>query len=299
VREFSKTVNLGFQSAIAASIFTLLVAAPNKCSSDQSTPGAIPESLAEAANDPTAALTQLQFKDSYTPSEYGTDAKPNTLLLRTILAVRPHGPLDLEQIIRPTFQLVTIPEGKGASTRTEFGDTQIFDLFVMPWPYSHESEIRWGLGPYLVLPTASSRSAGQGAWQLGPAFAFRYRPVPSLLLGALIQQATSVAYTSPNRAPVTSLTVQPMITYSLNDGWYIGCNEATWTFNLRHETSTTIPLSVGFGKIWKFENDLALNASLSGEWMIYRQFAPDEEQFTLKFQVTLLLQNWKGDHSKR
>lgn len=280
-------MNSGLKSAIAASIVALLFVVL-KCSADQSTPSTIPESLTEAANDPTAALSQLQLKELYTPSEYGTNAQPNTLLLRAVLAVRPHGPLDLEQIIRPTFQFVTIPVGKGASTRTEVGDTQIFDLFVAPWPHT-QSEIRWGLGPYLVLPTASSRSAGQSAWQLGPAFAFRFRPIPSLLLGALIQQATSFAYTSSDATPVTSVTVQPMITYSLDDGWYVSSNEATWTFNLRHETSTKIPFSAGFGKVWKFANDMALNASLSGEWMFYRQFAPDEEQFTLKFQLTLLL----------
>jgi hypothetical protein len=33
---------------------------------------------------------------------------------------------------------------------------------------------------------------------------------------------------------------------------------------------------------------VAINGSVSGEWMVYRQFAPEAEQFTLKFQMTLL-----------
>ena len=284
-----KLTILGFAIAIL-----LIPATCPPCLADPSTPVIDPESLTEKANDPTATLTQVQVKDFYTPSEYGTNAQPNTLLLRAILAVRPHGPLDLEEIIRPTFQIVTNPLGKGAATRTGFGDTQLFDLFLIPWPGSRETGFRWGVGPYFVFPTASWHSAGDGAWQLGPATAFRYRPAPHLVISALLQQATSFAYTSSNRSPVSSLTVQPMITYELPHGWYVSSSEATWKFNFRRETSTTIPISLGFGKVWKFSDDFALNSSLSGEWMLYRQFAQQEEQFTLKFQVTLLLPNIEG-----
>ena len=80
-----------------------------------------------------------------------------------------------------------------------------------------------------------------------------------------------------------------MITYELRKDWYVSSNEAVWKFNFRHNTSTTIPLSAGIGRIWRFANDAAINTSVSGEWMLYRQFAPQEEQFSLKFQLTMLL----------
>jgi hypothetical protein len=246
------------------------------------------ESLSEKVNDPTATLTQAQLQEFFTPSEFGTNAQPNTLQGRFILAVLPHGPLPLAQIVRPTFSLVTIPENKGASTRTEFGDLQVVDLFVMPQSMTEGIDFRWAIGPYLVFPTATSKSAGGGAWRAGPAAAFRYRPIPGLQISGLIQQATSFAYTSPDRTPVTSLTFQPMISYQLGHGWYVRSSDATWTFNLRHATSTTIPLSAGLGKVWNLSNGAAINGSVAGEWMVYRQFAPRTDQFTLKFQVTLL-----------
>jgi hypothetical protein len=279
-------------------VFLLTVAAllfaDRRSIADPSTPADDGESLTERANDPTATLTQLQAKDFYTPSEFGTNSQPNSLLLRGILAIRPHGPLDLEEIVRPTFQIVTDPLGKGSATRTGFGDSQLFDLFILPWPNARETGFRWGVGPYFIFPTASWHGAGQGAWQLGPATAFRYRPFPHLVISALIQQATSFAYTSSRRTPVSSITLQPMITYELARGWYLSSNEATWTINFRHNTSTTIPFSLSLGRVWKFSNDAALNASISGEWMLYRQFAPQEEQFTLKFQMTLLLPHLQG-----
>jgi hypothetical protein len=115
-----------------------------------------------------------------------------------------------------------------------------------------------------------------------------------LLISALFQQATSFAYTSSKRSPVSSLTFQPLITYELPDDWYLASNEATWTWNFRHNTSTSIPFSAGLGKIFRFSDDAALKTQLSGEWMLYRQFDPQEEQFTLKFEVTLLLPKLQG-----
>jgi hypothetical protein len=279
---------------IGAGLLVLLMSWPAKCFADQSAPAQTEESLTQRANDPTATLTQLQIKDEYTPSQYGTNAQPNTLILRGILAVQPHGPLNLEQIIRPTFQIVTKPLGKGAATRTGFGDTQLFDLFIMPWPNSRETGFRWGIGPYFVFPTASWHGAGQGAWQLGPPWAFAYHGLPHLVISALFQQATSFAYTSSKRSPVSSLTFQPLLTYELRNDWYLASNEATWTWNFRHNTSTSIPFSAGVGKILRFSDELAIKAQVSGEWMLYRQFDPQEEQFTLKFELTLLLPKVQG-----
>ena len=239
----------------------LLVVWAARCFADQSAAPQSEESLTERANDPTATLTQLQIKNEYTPSQYGTNAQPNTLILRGILAVQPHGPLNLDQIIRPTLQIVTKPLGKDAATRTGFGDTQLFDLFVIPWPNSRATGFRWAIGPYFVFPTASWHGAGQGAWQLGPAWAFAYHGLPHLVISALFQQATSFAYTSSKRSPVSSLTFQPLLTYELPNDWYLASNEATWTWNFRHNTSTSIPFSAGVGKIFRFSDEARSRAS--------------------------------------
>ena len=66
-------------------------------------------------------------------------------------------------------------------------------------------------------------------------------------------------------------------------------SDATWKINYRHKTSTEIPFSAGFGKVWKFGSGYAVDTSFSGEWMVYRQFSSQSAQFTLRFQVNLLL----------
>jgi hypothetical protein len=246
------------------------------------------EPLAERVIDPVSYLTQLQIKDPYTPAQYGTNAQPNTVQLRAILALRPFLFIPFDQLVRPTIKIVTVPNGKGASTTTTYDDMQLLDLFVMPWPNERETHFRWGIGPYLIFPTSASDRVGNGSWQAGPALGFSYRGITGLNLSALLQQATSFAYTSSNSVPASSLTIQPLLSYQLGHDWYLKSSDATWTINWRHNTSTTFPMSAGFGKVWRFANDLALDTSISGEWMLYRQFAKQTEQFTLNFQVGLL-----------
>jgi hypothetical protein len=195
----------------------------------------------------------------------------------------------LEQLIRPSIQIVTVPRNKGASTTTALDDFQLLDLFVMPWPNAKETRFRWGIGPYFVFPTSTSQFTGKGAWQMGPAWAFGYRRIPGLQIAGLFQQATSFAYTSSHSVPVSSLQIQPILTYQLGRGWYLKSSDATWKINYRHKTSTEMPLSAGFGKVWKFGEGYAVDTSFSCEWMVYRQFDPQTEQFTLRFGVSLLL----------
>jgi hypothetical protein len=123
---------------------------------------------------------------------------------------------------------------------------------------------------------------------MGPAGAFSFRQIPGLNISALVQQATSFAYTSSRSVPVASFTFQPILSYQLGRDWYLKSSDATWTINQRHHTATTIPLSAGFGRVWKFSDGLSLDTSLSGEWMVYRQLSSRTEQFTVNFQITLL-----------
>ena len=244
--------------------------------------------LAEREYDPTASLTQFKIQDIYTPSEYGTNAQPNTLQLRPLLAVRPQLFTPLEQLIRPSIQIVTVPRNKGATTTTALDDFQLLDLFVMPWPNEKETRFRWGIGPYFVFPTSTSKYTGHGAWQMGLAWAFLLEN-SRLNIAGLFQQAISFAYSSSHSVPVSSLQIQPMLSYQLGRGWYVKSSDATWTINWRHKTSTQMPLSAGFGKVWKFGAGYAIDTSVSTEWMVYRQFSPQTEQFALRFQMNLLL----------
>jgi hypothetical protein len=273
----------------AIGLANLIVALAYACAFAQSVgTGVSEDTLANEVNDPVAALTQFQLKNEYTPAEYGTNAQPNTIQIRSVFAVRPHLFTPLEQLVRPTLQIVTVPRGKGSATTTAIDDFQLLDLFVMPLPDAKETGFRWGVGTYWVFPTSTSNFTGNGAWQLGPSWGFSWQ-VEKLKLAALFQQSTSFAYTSSHSKSVAQLQIQPILNYDLMNGWYVTSSNANWKIDLKHKSSTEIPISVGLGKIWKMSNGYSANAAIQGECMAYRQFAIHTEQFTLVFQLSLLL----------
>jgi hypothetical protein len=206
------------------------------------------ENLEREFTDPLTTLPQVFLKDAFSPINYGTNVQTNQVIARAIIPrIPPYTLLPFVQLIRPTFSLVTVPTPRGG-TRTDFGDMQLFDLAVSPWP-PKETGLRFGLGPTFVFPTATSKFAGQGAWQAGPAFAAVYAGVPRLLMGFLLQNPISFAYTSSDRPAQNTLAFQPVVLLSLWDGWYLRSADATWLYGWRRHSQSLLPLSLGVGRV--------------------------------------------------
>ena len=248
--------------------------------------------LAAEFNDPLTTLPQLFLQDAYTPSNYGTDAPLNRVIFRVIVPRVPRISLMPDQLIRPSFQLVTVPTGKGSDTRTEFGDMQLFDFGVIPWP-GRETGLLMGVGPVFVFPTATHRLAGQRAWQVGPGFATIYKGIPGLVLGGLIQNPISFAYTSDDSVPVSTFVFQPIVLAHVGQGFYVKSADASWTVNWRRRTPTLIPVSFGIGHVTVREGLPPINVFVTGEWMAYRQFAPVAAQTTVRFGLTMAFPQWR------
>ena len=191
---------------VAAALAALMLV--SRFANAQTTPAAAlteEEKLERDFTDPLSTLPQLIVRDSYTPTNYGPrtppapcvrDEETNQLIVRPLIPrVPPNTVLPFMQLIRPTFTLVTVPSSRGG-TRTEFGDLPLFDLAVLPWPDKKQTGFLVGAGLTFVLPTATSKSAGQGAWQAGPALGIIYAGIPGLLVGFVAQNPVSFAYTS-------------------------------------------------------------------------------------------------------
>ena len=249
--------------------------------------------LARDFTDPLTTLPQFFLRDAYTPSNYGTDAQTNKVILRAIVPrISQFSWFPFVQLVRPSFFLNTVPTGKGGATRTEFGDMQLFDLAVLPWP-GRKTGLMMGIGPAFVFPTATDKSAGQGAWQVGPAFGTIYKGIPWLLMGGLIQNPISFAYTSSDRQAVNTLFVQPVLLLNVSGGWYVKSADSTWSFDWHHGSATTVPLSFGIGRVIVREGYPPVNFFVSGEWMAYRRNAPVAPQTTINFGVTMAFPQWQ------
>lgn len=249
--------------------------------------------LAEEFNDPLTTLPQIFLKDEYTPSNFGTEAQANRVVARLIVPRVPRfSLLPFVQLIRPSFSLVTVPTGRGKGTRTAFGDMQLFDLAVIPWP-SRASGFMMGIGPLFVFPTATDERAGQGAWQVGPAFAAIYQGIPGVLLGTLIQNPISFAYTSGDRPSQSTLIVQPIVLVHLWRGLYVKSADASWAVGWHEGAPRTFPLSFGVGWVLLREDAPPLNFSVSGQWLVYRENAPVAAQTTVLFGLTMAFPDWR------
>jgi hypothetical protein len=247
--------------------------------------------LAREVDDPTAILTQLKFQDLYTPRNFQTPAQTNEVQLKVVLSIAPLSFVPVGQIIRPTFKLQTLAiSHSSTSTVTEFTDMELFDLFISNWPDPQRTGFGWGIGPTFVFPTGRVPKAGKHAWQVGPAAAAVYRGIPHLMVGFLFQDPISFAYTNSSATPQSQMSFQPLISYTLGRGWYVKSADSTWTVNWRHGSSTTIPISLGFGRVWKLAEP-ELNTWVSGEWTAYRQYTNITPMYTVRFGVTLLFPN--------
>ena len=254
------------------------------------------EKLERDFTDPLSTLPQLIIRDIYTPANYGPgpctplacprDYETNQLIVRPLIPrVPPFALLPFNQLIRPTLALVTVPSSRGG-TRTEFGDLPVFDIAVLPWPDRRKTELLIGIGPTFVFPTATSKSAGQGAWQAGPALGAIYTGIPGLLVGFIAQNPVSFAYTSPNRPPQNTFQFQPVLALHLWDKWYLRSAEANWAVGWHRHAPTVLPLSIGIGRTLVRPGLPPMSLFVTGQWMAYRQYAPFAPQTTINFGVT-------------
>jgi hypothetical protein len=267
-------------------------AAANAQSEAESSPSSA-ASIAAEFSDPLTTLPQIFLQDAYTFDNLGTKAPANRLIARVIVPRVPsYALLPFVQLIRPSISLVTAPNGKGASTRTELGDMQLFDLAVIPWP-GRETGLFMGVGPLFVFPTATHRSAGQGAWQVGPAFGAIYKGIPGLLLGSLVQNPISFAYSGKDRDSVSTLLVQPVVLAYLGRGFYVKSADATLAHGWHDGAATLLPVSLGLGYVHLRDGHPPINVFVSGEWTAYRRNAPVAPEWTLRLGITVAFPEWR------
>jgi hypothetical protein len=250
------------------------------------------EKLMREFTDPLTTLPQISIKEAFTPANFGTHVQTNHFVVRPIIPRLPRFSLfPLIQLIRPSFSLVTVPSRRGG-TRTEFGDIQLLDVAVLPWP-SRKSGLLIGVGPTFVFPTATSRSAGQGSWQAGPAMGAVYKGIPWLVAGFVLQDPISFAYTSRNRPPQNTVEFQPILAVHVWEGWYLRSAEATWICGLHRHSPTVLPLSLGVGDVIVRPGLPPLNFYLTGQWTVYRQFAPVAPQTTVNFGLIVAFPEYR------
>ena len=168
-----------------------------------------------------------------------------------------------------TLPVISLPS---PVNKSGLGDLQFFDLVSIKQSWG-----RWGFGPALVFPTATSKQLGAGKWQAGPSFALIYTRVENLTVGAVLQNPISFAGDS-SRPAVNNLIITPTFTYNVpgylipgywKHGWFVGLSDNNMTFDWRNGGAGTIPLGPQVGRVFHI-GEQAFSASIEAGGTVKR-----------------------------
>ena len=214
----------------------------------EATPAAATNSdaLRKAAQNPVASLISVPVQNNNNFG-IGPDGR-----IQDILNIQPVIPVRVSQnwnlitrIITPIIYQPTIsqPVNQGAFG---FGDLNP-TLFLSP---AKPGKVIWGVGPTVVLPSATNPVLGQGKWSMGPSVVVLAQP-GKWTLGALVNNAWSFAGQS-SRLNVNQMVFQYFINYNLKHGYYITW-QPTLTANWEADNGGRwlVPVGGGIGRIMK------------------------------------------------
>jgi len=242
------------------------------------------DDLAAKAQNPVGAMYSLPLKFSF---DYGAENGEASFL--NIQPVIPQTIGEWNLIHRFILPLIDTPgmvsgipgipnpvEGDGA---TGLGDIN-YSVYLSP---ADPKKVIWGIGPSLMMDTATDDQLGSGKWSTGPTAVVLVQPKP-WSLGLLGRQLWSFAGDS-DRNTVSQMLLEPFINYNLEGGWYL-ISDMIITANWEADSGNqwTVPLGGGFGKMFEIGSQ-KMNTKLEAYYNVEKpDGAPDWSfSWTLQF----------------
>lgn len=236
-----------------------------------------PEELRKIARNPFADEIKLPFEEDFVFSQGRYDRSSNSLTILPAIPVSITGDwLLLTRVVATVIAYQPNSNAKSGGT-TGLGDTTT-SFFLTP---TATGKLIWGVGPAVLIPTASSNPLGAGKWGVGPTGAVLVEPEWGSA-GMLVQNIWSVAGGS-HRLPVNQLQLEPLFSYNLPRGWYLTSNPtivADWT-QPRSER-WLLPIGGGAGRSFNIGKQ-AVDSNLTMYWNAIR---PDNQSLP-KWQLNL------------
>jgi hypothetical protein len=248
----------------------------------ESTPSeeaADPDALLRKSQNPLSDLVRINFQNNLNFAS-GPDRR-----LQDILNVQSSVRLWLGEdwllINRGQLPLIDQPLPLDQS-KVGFGDF-LLTFFVSPRQLA--GPFIWGVGPSVVLPTATDRALGAGKWGAGPSLGVLTRQ-GNWLLGALVIQTWSFAGDG-DRPPTSNLILQPIATHTFARRWSVGVTPivtANWK-GARGE-QWTVPVGPFIARL--FDVGLTtIELSTGYYWNVIRPTDGPEVQLRLQLGVFL------------
>jgi len=214
--------------------------------------------LRAAVQNPISSLVSLPFKFSFDYGAANGDA--------TVLNIQPVYPVTkgnwnyVSRLILPVASVdgaISTPENPnpiGLDSASGLGDTN-YSLYLSPVEYG---DVIWGVGPSLMMPTATEDQLGSGKWSAGITGVALTQPGWGTM-GILGRQLWSFAG-DDNRSDVNQTLIEPFANYNLDKGWFL-ITDIIITSNWEAPSGKqwTVPIGGGAGRIYKIGNQAVNN----------------------------------------
>jgi hypothetical protein len=224
-------------------------------------------SLAEAATDPSAVLTQFQNL-FWTTGTSEDNNIANTYLLQPVL------PLSRNNVLRPALPVIN------SSGKTGIGDLFLLDAFLNP---VKTGTFGWGIAGSVPIGDDEFSS---NKWTAGPTLLYINKTSHKVLWGVLGYNQWSFAGKSSAR-DVNTLSFQPI--YVVHTSWgYWGWTDQLSTIDWKNDNQMSIPLGLRFGKV--YPGKTPLNVSVGFYYALNNKGM--ENTFGLKVTAAFIKPTW-------
>ena len=236
------------------------------------------ENLVKAVQNPVASLVSVPIQDNLNPNIGPFGRVQSVLNIQPVIPVRIGENWNL--ITRVITPLITQPDVTQKSLST-FGLGDINPTFFLS---PATGKLIWGVGPSIVLPTATAAVLGQGKWSLGPSIVTLVQP-GHWTIGALVNNVWSIGGQS-SRPNVNQMLLQYFVNYNLDKGWYLGTSPIiTADWQASSGNRWVVPVGGGLGRVFRlgfqpinvqlmvFGNTVRPNTLPSSPWSLRWQVA--------------------------
>ena len=256
-------------------------------------------SLAKAAQNPIASMSSLPIQWNATPSTQWAPnlpipltnpvqyvkAKPNQTL--NVVNVQPVIPVPVSKsltlVTRTIIPFISQPWRAGTTIQS-LGDINP-SVFFVP---TLKGNFTVGIGPTLVIPSATDNRLSSKRWSAGPSGVLVYTK-GRIVAGGLINNIWSFA--GEDGRDVNKMLIQPFLNYNLPKGWYLTSSPIiTANWNHPKNKGWTVPVGAGFGRVFVVGKQ-PINASLSAYYNVVKPEVAGQTllgDWTIRAQVQFL-----------
>lgn len=235
--------------------------------------------LAEAVQNPVGDLISLPLQNNTSFGIGPFDRTQNVLNIQPVIPIRLNSKWNL--ITRTIAPVITQPFLLSSTVSTTgLGDINITGFLSPRAP----GKFIWGIGPAIVIPTATSESLGRGKWSVGPSAVGLIIRGP-WVAGLLVSNVWSFAGKS-DRKDVNFFLAQYFVNYNMSEGWYlVSAPIITSNWEADSGNQWLVPFGAGAGKIFRIGKQ-PMNMNMQAFYNVVKpNLGPD---WSLRFQLQFM-----------